>query len=464
MMLRRLALALLLALWPALAPAQFATIGPTPPSSDNGNRLATTAFVQSAVLSGSIGLASGKIFIGSAGNIATAQTLSGDLTVSIGGVTTFATVNANVGTFGSATQCVTVTNNAKGLTTAISAATCTPAIGSITGLGGGILAALQATVGAAGAPVLFNGAGGTPSSLTLTNATGLPYAALPALSANQVLGALTGTTPSGQSVPNCNSASSALLWAAGAGFGCNTSIAAATVTTNANLTGPVTSVGNATTIGANQVSRANEAQGIARSVVGVTGNATANVADIQGIANQALVVNAAGTALTFGAVNLAAAAAVTGNLPVTNLNGGTNTSATTFWRGDGTWTVPTLASFTNALGGIVSMNNTANFFDGPSVAQGGTGTWFASGTVTVYDTAAGALIFCKLWDGTTLIASGGITTNGASSLGVVPLSGPIASPAGNIRISCKDTTSISGKISQNDAGANSSVVSAFRIN
>jgi hypothetical protein len=84
---------------------------------------------------------------------------------------TLATVNSNVGSFGSATAAPAVTVNAKGLVTAVTTNTVTPAVGSITGLGTGVATALAINVGSAGAPVVNGGALGTPSSGTLTNCT-----------------------------------------------------------------------------------------------------------------------------------------------------------------------------------------------------------------------------------------------------------------------------------------------------
>jgi fibronectin-binding autotransporter adhesin len=65
--------------------------------------------------------------------------------------------------------------------------------------------------------------------------------------------------------------------------------------------------------------------------------------------------NAAGLP-SFSAVSLSAD--VSGNLPVTNLNGGTSASATTFWRGDGTWSTPAGGGDVTGPGSSVSANVT----------------------------------------------------------------------------------------------------------
>jgi hypothetical protein len=169
----------------------------------------------------------GQLAVAQAGADPICRTVSGDWTLNAAGVSTLATVNANVGAFGSASQCPSFTVNGKGLITAASQTACVPTavpLANITGLGTGVQTALGLNIGSAGAPLVFNGALGTPTSGSAANLT----------------------------------------------------------------------------LGANQVTRANMAQGIARSVIGVAGNGTANVADIQGTtANTFLGVNSAGNGIGF---------------------------------------------------------------------------------------------------------------------------------------------------------------------
>lgn len=110
------------------------------------------------------------------------------------------------------------------------------------------------------------------------------------------------------------------------------------------------------------------------------------------------------------------------------------------------------STLTNSLSADVTMNDTTLYFTGPTVAQGTTGTWFAHGVVTVRDAAGAAAFNVKLWDGTTVISSTRVNTPSANVTGVAHLSGYLASPAGNIRISVKDVTTTNGTIAFNDSG------------
>ena len=80
---------------------------------------------------------------------------------------------------------------------------------------------------------------------------------------------------------------------------------------------------------------ANLAQGTALSVLGVTGNATADEASIVA-ASDFQVLRRSGTAVAFGAVDISQAAALTGTLPTARAGSGT-ASVETFLRGDQSW-------------------------------------------------------------------------------------------------------------------------------
>lgn len=158
---------------------------------------------------------------------------------------------------------------------------------------------------------------------------------------------------------------------------------------------------------------ANLTQGSALSVLGVTGNATADFASIAA-GSDGNVLRRSGTTLAFGAITLSSSNAVTGTLPVAN--GGTNLTASAddnVMVGNGTtWETKALTSCSGASS-AVTYNTTTNAWGCNTISGGGSPG--GSDTQVQYNSSgsfAGSAHFT--WDNTNRVLVLGSSGNAAT--------------------------------------------------